>query len=246
VREINYIEVKEVSSTNDHLKKIAIEEELPEGFIVIAKNQTNGKGQSGNFWESEPGKNLTFSILLRPKYINAQNMFLISKAVSLGIIDYLNSLEKCFKIKWPNDIYYCNKKLGGILIENQLIGNKVNYSIVGIGINVNQKNFTSNAPNPISLKTIFKKDFNKFTLLEGIIKQITIWYEILADGWYDKINDAYFSHLFWDKGFHDFKSENNQFVAKIVSVDADGRITLKTTKGKCSSFYFKEIEFVIS
>lgn len=239
------VEVKEVSSSNDHLKKLTIEEELPEGFVVLANNQTNGRGLGKNTWESEAGKNLTFSLLLRPEFLKAEDMFLISKAISLGIIDYLNSLDRCFTIKWPNDIYYSNKKIGGILIENQLLGNKLSYSLIGIGLNLNQKIFHSSAPNPISLKTILKKNINKKECLNGILDQITIWYEMLDDGWFDKINQTYFNHLFRNIGYHDFSANGEAFIAKIKSVENDGQLMLKTRQGDQKKFYFKEVEFIL-
>lgn len=239
------VEIKEVSSSNDHLKKLTVEEEIPEGFVLLTNFQTNGRGLGKNSWESEAGKNLTFSLLLRPEFLKAEDMFLISKTISLGIIDYLNSLDRCFTIKWPNDIYYCNKKVGGILIENQLLGNKLNYSIVGVGINLNQEVFHSDAPNPISLKKILKKSINKTACLKGILDQITIWYEMLSDGHYDKINQLYFDNLFRNKGYHDYSANNHTFMAKIKAVHNDGQLVVKTQEGDEKQFYFKEVEFVL-
>jgi len=245
MKDLNYIEVKQIGSTNEYLKKITVEENLPEGFVVYTNNQTQGKGQGANLWESEPGKNLTFSILFRPVFLDPSEMFLISKAISLGIIDYLNFLDKCFTIKWPNDIYYCNKKVGGILIENQLLGNKINYSLVGIGINVNQKKFVSDAPNPISLLKILNKELNLHDSLKEILGQINIWYEMLTDGHYEKINERYFAHLFRNKGYHDFIANKNKFQASIETVDNDGKLNLKSKDGTIKSFYFKEVEFLL-
>jgi BirA family biotin operon repressor/biotin-[acetyl-CoA-carboxylase] ligase len=228
------------------LKKLTIEEELPEGFVVLANNQTQGRGIGKNTWESEAGKNLTFSLLLRPVFLKAEEMFMVSKAISLGIVDYLNSLDKCFTIKWPNDIYYCNKKMGGILIENQLLGNKLNYSLIGIGINLNQEIFHGTAPNPVALKTILKKDINKTECLNGILKQITIWYEILSDGWFEKINQTYFTHLYRNIGYHNFSAHGETFLAKIKSVENDGKLVLKTQQADQKEFYFKEVEFIFN
>ncbi|MBI9068569.1 MAG: biotin--[acetyl-CoA-carboxylase] ligase [Salinivirgaceae bacterium] len=239
------IELKQADSTNAYLKNLLSSEILPEGIVVLAKDQTNGKGQGANSWESEAKKNLTFSLLLKPEFLPADKMFLISKVVSLGIVDYLNSLNKKFTIKWPNDIYYLDKKIAGILIENQLLGNKLNYSIIGIGLNVNQELFYSDAPNPMSLKNIFHKEFNLPEMLANIISQINIWYEILQDGWFDKINDSYFNDLYRNTGFYDFTAENETFHAKIKSIEEDGQMVLKTTKGELRKFYFKEVEFVI-
>ena len=146
--------VSETLSTNELLKSIADKDSVAEGYTVVAVSQTAGRGQIGAFWESQPGQNLTFSLLLRPEFIKADQMFLVSKAISLGIVDYLNSFGEEFKIKWPNDIYYKDKKICGVLIENQLMGSNIVYSIIGIGLNINQKEFISDAPNPISLYNI--------------------------------------------------------------------------------------------
>ncbi len=242
---INIIEIKEVSSTNDHLKKLAVEDELPEGFVVLANHQKKGRGTGTNTWESESGKNLTFSLLLRPAFLKTDELFMVSKAVSLGIIDFLINQGKQFTIKWPNDIYYMDKKVGGILIENQLLGNKLDYVLVGIGLNVNQDVFKSNAPNPISLKIIFKKDFNRIETINKVLNQINIWYEMLCEGFFDKINESYFSHLYRNTDYHDFKVNDDIIHAKILSVDNDGRLNLKTPQGEFKSFYFKEVEFVM-
>ncbi|MGD9992018.1 MAG: biotin--[acetyl-CoA-carboxylase] ligase [Salinivirgaceae bacterium] len=242
---INIIQVKQVESTNDQLKKFIIEDDIPEGFVVVTDNQTGGKGQGTNTWESEPGKNLTLSLLLRPEFLEAEKMFLISKVVSLGIIDYLNTIRKCFSIKWPNDIYYRNKKVGGILIENQIQGNTIKYSVIGIGINVNQEKFLSDAPNPISLKTIFGKEIALHECLESVLQQIGIWYDLLADGFTDDINQRYFDHLFRNQDYHDFSANGEVFHACIKSVEADGQLVLKTPQGEIRRFYFKELEFVL-
>lgn len=242
---ISIIEVKELASSNDHMKKLVVEEGLPEGTVVLALHQKKGRGMGANSWESDKGKNLTFSLLLRPKFLQAQDMFLISKTISLGIVDYLNELDRNFSIKWPNDIYYKDKKICGILIENQLLGNKLNYSIIGIGININQEVFKSDAPNPISLLNIFNKKFNTTSCLNGVLKQISIWYGILSDGWANKINDAYFMHLYRNKGFHDYRSNGQVFQAQIKAVENDGKLMLKTPESEIKSFYFKEVEFIM-
>lgn len=242
---INYISVEQTPSTNDLLLKMLNDEALPEGFVVSTLNQSNGKGQAGNTWESAPEKNLTFSMLLRPEFLAAESMFMISKVVSLGIIDYLNNYDKRFTIKWPNDIYYMDKKVGGILIENQLIGNSIKLSVVGIGVNINQEKFNGDAPNPISIKTILNRELNIEHCMTGIINQITIWYELLRDGFNDRINESYFCHLYRNNGYFDFTDKEGQFHAKIKHVREDGQLVLKTPTGALRKYYFKEVEYVI-
>ncbi len=241
---ITLIELDSTNSTNEYLKKLTIEEEIYEGTVVLTREQLSGKGQHGNFWESEKGKNLTFSLLLKPS-LSADKMFLISKMVSLGIIDALQRFNKEFTIKWPNDIYYQNKKLGGILIENQIIGNKLGYSIIGIGINVNQSEFKSDAPNPISLNKIIGNEIEIYELFKTILDQISIWYEILKDGWHEKINESYEKHIYKRDGYHTFNANGNSLYAKIIGIADDGELLLKTAEGDKLGFYFKEVEFEI-
>ena len=127
--------------------------ELPHATVVSTYNQTAGRGQRGNSWESEPHKNLTFSVLLKPQHIIAREQFYISEIVSVAIVNTLRKyiIDQPIAIKWPNDIYVNDDKICGILIENTLSGYSISQSIAGIGININQQTFLSNAPNPISL-----------------------------------------------------------------------------------------------
>ena len=208
--QLNHIHIDETSSTNEYLKEILSDNNLLEGLAVVAKYQNSGKGQGENSWESECDKNLTFSLLLKPKFIEAEHMFMVSKIISLGIINYLNSLnpESIFTIKWPNDIYYNNKKLAGILIENSLWGSKLNYSIIGIGININQEVFISNAPNPISLKNIFGEEFNLNECLNAILEHINYWYNSLKNREFERINSTYLSNLYRKNGLFEYQTES--------------------------------------
>ncbi len=238
------IELKNTCSTNDYLLSQINTKELAEGTTVIATNQTKGKGQQNNIWFSEPGKNLTFSILLKPVSIDAENMFMISKAVSLGIVKYLNSLGKEFTIKWPNDIYYRDKKICGILIENRLLGAQLSHSVIGIGLNVNQTNWPIELPNAVSLKTIFANEFDLSICLKGIYESIMVWYNILLESDYNMIENEYYKNIYRKVGFHRYLANNIEFEAEIVNVSPDGNITLRKNDGSKEGFYFKEVEFI--
>lgn len=147
--------IEECASTNS-----AIERTAPHGFALMARRQTAGRGQRGNSWEAAPGLNITLSLMLRPHELPAARQFEVSEAVALGITDLL--LEQGLtevKVKWPNDIYVGDRKICGILIENSLSGNLIGHSIAGIGLNVNQTEFLSDAPNPVSLKQLTGKDY---------------------------------------------------------------------------------------
>jgi len=238
--------VKDIISTNVLMKELIWTTDLPEGFVVRTDFQTKGKGQGTNRWESAKGKNLLFSLLLRPEHIPIEEQFLISQLVSLGIIDSLRHLSQEagneFSVKWPNDIYWHNQKIGGILIENTWQGKKISTSVIGIGLNVNQKQFYSDAPNPVSLLQIFGKKFSRKALLKSILFAIEGYY-LNPDA--DKIRKNYHQALFRREGFHSFRSDNLIFDAEIVGVANDGKLILKDKTGKVSGYYFKEVEFII-
>lgn len=235
--------VSETLSTNELLKSIADREALPEGYTVVAVAQTAGRGQIGASWESQPGQNLTFSLLLRPDFLKAEKMFMISKVVSLAITDYLESTGGIFKIKWPNDIYHFDSKICGTLIENQLMGNQIVYSIVGIGLNVNQETFISDAPNPVSMFNIFDKKFDLTAELPKLLHQIDLWYQMLADGWEDKINETYLKRLYRKGETYDFVTPTGErFSGEIENVESNGLLTIDSD-GQKRKFWFKEVSF---
>jgi len=158
---VKIIRLPETKSTNSYAIELLKQDRPKEGSVVITDHQTHGKGTDTNTWESEKGKNLTFSLILYPA-LGADQQFILNKAISLGIYDFLISILPNHKvsIKWPNDLYIGDKKACGILIQNSVLGNKLEYMVAGIGLNVNQILFTSNAPNPISLKMASGLDYN--------------------------------------------------------------------------------------
>src|ERR1035437_2026424 len=168
--------IQETASTNELLWKMLRENTLAEGFVVRTDFQTSGKGQIGNLWESESGKNLLFSMALFPQKIRPDQQFLISQLVSVSIKKALDEYVDNITVKWPNDIYWKDKKLAGILIENSLQGNKIKTVVIGIGLNVNQKEFRSNAPNPVSLLQITHKRINRKQLLQQICRNLMEMY----------------------------------------------------------------------
>ena len=156
----NIIEIASVDSTNNYIKNLLTTERPSEGTIVLAHTQSAGRGQMGNIWASEPGKNLTVSYVFYPSFLEATKQFYLNMAVALAVKDCCELLlDDEVRIKWPNDIYYCDKKIAGILIENSISGSNLTSSIVGIGLNVNQAEFHPSLPNPSSLKLIKGKNF---------------------------------------------------------------------------------------
>lgn len=150
---VSILRLEEVDSTNTYVAKNVAE--LESATIVTTDNQTAGRGQRGNSWESEPGMNLTFTMLMRPEKFAAIRQFSLSEAVAVAIVDVIGEeLEIFTEIKWPNDIYWRDNKLAGILIEHAVMGSEIMHTIIGVGLNVNQTKFLSDAPNPISLRQI--------------------------------------------------------------------------------------------
>lgn len=240
--------VEETSSTNNMLASVA--SQFEHGTALAAHKQTAGRGQRGNHWESEPGKNLTFSILLYPRGIVAARQFEISQTVAISITKVLRSLlrtdEVC--VKWPNDIYYKDQKIGGILIENSLAGPFIAHSIVGIGINVNQLKFHSDAPNPVSMAQIAGHEFDIDQVLEYLVTQIVNdfdAYEELHDG--ASLSARYRFMLWRGDGYWPYRDNlsGDIFNARIAAVDPSGMLTLSTVTGSFRTFNFKEVSPVL-
>lgn len=231
--------IQSVNSTNILLAEMLRESDLLEGFVVCANFQTMGRGQQGNLWESGKNKNLLFSILLYPKHVSANEQFLISQAVSIGIKRVLDKYVENISIKWPNDIFWNDRKIAGILIENALQGNHIKHSIVGIGININQTEF-HNAPNAISLKQITGKSHSRTKILQEICESILNIYHSQSA---ETIRAEYMQMLYRKIGYFSYSTQNETFEAKIAQILPDGRLELQDRTGEKRNFYFKEIQF---
>ena len=241
---MDIIKVETTKSTNAYLKELANKQVVTEGTAVAASNQTEGKGQRGNSWESEAGKNITCSLLLYPSFLLTRQIFLLSEAVSLGVKETLNTYTEEITVKWPNDIYYNEQKIAGILIENELTGNEYNMSVVGIGLNINQEHFFSDAPNPVSLKQITGKDYDTETILKEMVKNIMNLYEKLKAGDAENIIQMYHEALYRKTGFHRYEDNDGIFNALINRVSDDGLLHLITDNNEERSYAFKEVRFL--
>lgn len=240
------IHIKETDSTNNFLRKeILLNNDLMEGTVVFSDFQTAGKGQRGNSWESEDGQNLLFSMVLYPTFLDANRQFIISQIVSLAITDILGKYTNGITIKWPNDIYWQKKKICGILIENDLMGETIKQSIIGIGLNINQKEFRSNAPNPVSLYQITEQEHKREDLLGDIIERTHHYYDKLRWGEEKEVKESYKKHLFRKEGYHFFSDGIHSFEAKIKEVEDSGLLVLEDRSGEERIFAFKEIQYIL-
>ena len=242
----NLISLVSVSSTNDYLRNLMEEQELPDGTVVIAAVQHRGKGYGQNVWISEKGQNLTFSLLLYPSFLSAENQFLISKAVSLGITDYLDSYLDMVSIKWPNDIFVGEKKICGILIENDLVGRQMKASLTGIGLNINQRDFPKRLPNPVSLSQLTGKKYSLKTEFNKLLEYLDERYFMLTSNHgAGKINNDYHEKLFRIKQMCKFRRGDEEFMCRIIGVNDYGQLILEDKHGTTKEYNFKEIEFVL-
>lgn len=228
--------IEQTNSTNTLLKELIAKGQEPD--FIYAGYQTAGRGQTGNSWESEKGKNLICSILLPPN----KNLYFLNIAVSVAIHRKISELGISeLGIKWPNDIYWKDKKLAGILLENAIIGNEVKYAIAGIGLNVNQTEFVSDAPNPVSLKQISGKEYAIDQLMQDLLDAIhTVLNEPEEAVW-----STYKAHLYRREGYWPFADQNSTFEAQIEDVLPSGEIVLKDPEGKERIYHFKQIRYVI-
>ena len=248
---VKFILLKETESTNTYAAKVA--EMLPSGTVIYTNNQLMGRGQRGNFWESAPGENLTFSYLLKDTGIKPHRQFFISEAVSLALVHALEEMAPDllgrFTIKWPNDIYYGDKKICGILIEHVLLGENIKHSVIGVGVNVNQEEFLSDAPNPISLKQITKMQYNVEDALKLVCSQIESHcnFAEMTDADFDNLHSEYLGNLYlYDAEYHPFDlPDGTRISAKIVDVEPEGFLHLEHSDGSQHSYAFKEVAFVL-
>jgi len=211
--------------------------------VVYADEQTAGRGQGSNHWESEPGKNLTFSVLVHPTMVPVMRQFLLSEAGALALWDVLGQYLGAddVKMKWPNDIYWKDKKISGTLIETRLGGGHVKDCVYGTGIDVNQEKFVSDAPNPVSMKQILGHDVDLKELLNKIIDSFKKYYAAIENGEYAAISELYHSGLYRAHGFHRYKDKDREFEAAIVEVEDSGNLILRDREGCIRSYAFKEV-----
>lgn len=239
------IELDALDSTNNYARGQVVPVEAVEGTVVLAREQSGGRGNGSNSWESEPGKNLTLSVHFKPQFLEPSKQFFLSMAVSLGVADFVGIYTENVSVKWPNDIYVGKQKIAGILIENIIMGNRLADSIAGIGININQEIFRSDAPNPVSLKQITGEEYDLQSSLEALLGCVFQWYDRLRSIPSEGIRSAYLSRLFRINEWADFKSEGRVFSGRITGISDYGSLQIQTPDLQLLSFAFKEVEFIL-
>ncbi len=239
------IKVGETDSTNRLLRDYRGEEGRLM-TVAVADYQTAGRGQGGNTWESARGQNLLFSVKVGPKGLAARRQFVMLEAGALAVRDALRHYANGFTVKWPNDVYWRDMKISGTLSECTVAKGLVSGCILGIGINVNQQEFTGGAPNPVSLANILEREASRDELLGLFIDGFRGSLGMIDAGRYDEIHARYAASLYRREGFHAYRDATGGFMAAIERVEPDGRFVLRRADGSESGYLFKEVEYVIS
>lgn len=241
-----HIHLPETESTNLYAKTIDSKNCIT---LITTDHQTAGRGQRGNTWEAEKGKNLLFSLVLQPHNIPSSQQFIICELISVAICKSLSSYIPDIHIKWPNDIYYKDFKLCGILIEHDIEGMNLSRSIIGVGINVNQAKFISNAPNPISLRQILGHEVERESLLDEIVanfKELYTQYTSTIPTLDRKTLHTHYTTLLYRKDITaTYFDTQGHFSAILRTVELDGRLILEDTQRGSRSFLFKEVSYVL-
>lgn len=239
------IYIPQTISTNVSLAEICSKGYTENLTSVYSSFQTDGRGQRGNKWESEDGKNLLFSFVIFPNGLPAREHFILLQITALALFDTLSEYTDGISIKWPNDIYWMDRKICGTLIENDLSGMNIERSISGTGVNLNQKIFRSDAPNPVSLSQITGQEYDIESVLHKIMNSASIYHRMYENGESDIIRKKYFEAIYRKDGFYMYKDDNGTFDATIEDIEKDGRLVLKDREGRVRKYLFKEVSYII-
>lgn len=236
------IYLPQCDSTNRFAQEFIIKNSATEGTVVITDCQTHGQGQRGNSWEAAPGQNITLSLILKPGFLLAQNQFDLNICISLAVLDFAQIfLARNLKLKWPNDLYYGNKKIGGILIQNSLSGQNIQHAVIGIGLNINQDSFSIATASSFSLIT--GKNFALNLLIERLLESIEARYLQLKNGDYTRLRFTYLENLYRYQELNRYLINGNTVEGIIIGVSEAGQLGLRINES-IKYFGFKEIAFV--
>ena len=231
-----------VDSTNNYAANLLKSGKAKSGTVILADEQTNGRGQRGETWQSEPGMNLQFSIIWIPENLSISNQKYLNFAVSLGLIRFLEKKGIEAKIKWPNDILVKNKKICGVLIENQIQGIRIASSIIGIGLNVNQVNFEKFSAT--SVRNELNQNHPTQEVLDGLIFILNTEFKAVTAANLDFIEKQYYERLLGYKSQQKFCDDQGEFTGEILGVDANGNLQV-FKNGIIRSYGIKELRFIL-
>lgn len=237
-----FVFMPQCQSTNSEAIGMCSNKAVMEGTVIVTDHQLAGRGQRGNTWQSDEGKNLTFSVILNPTFLRLQDQFLLSIITSLAINDFLDALGVNSKIKWPNDVMVGEKKICGILVENQVNGNKLTNSIIGIGLNVNQEHLPIGTAT--SVKQITSKEYDLSILLTSLLEKLEARYLMLRSGNHSTLITRYESLMYWKGEEHSFSANGLNFRGEICGVDSNsGQLCIRTTD-ETIQFGIKQVTYL--
>ncbi len=229
-----------ICSTNDHAMSLLRSSSLPEGTVIYAVDQYGGRGQRGNTWQSEAGKNCTMSIVLQPKWAGNDTQFFFNKAMALAVSSTLQSWLPSAKLKWPNDIFVEDRKIAGILIENLFSGQRLKHSVVGIGVNVNQSSFGPGLKSATSMRNEMGKEIELQPFIQQLCQQVEWQYMRFQQGSFAAIQSDYLGNLYRLEEDHYYQTKEGRVLARIIDVNAQGQLVLQSNSGQ-RCYNFKEV-----
>ncbi len=239
----NMVYLPTCHSTNDIASEKIQNAAAIDGTIVITDHQTSGRGQRGNSWEAAPGENITMSLILEPRFLHPSEQFNLNIAVSNGICDFFRNrgIEKV-SVKWPNDIYINDRKIGGVLIESTISGSQISYSVIGIGLNINQSAFDSERATSLVLESE-----SLFYPLEGLVEELCLHLETayleLKEGRAETHRMRYLNNLYRYGVPSRFRDSSGEFPGRITGVDAYGRLLVEGGSSE-TGYDIKEITYL--
>lgn len=233
-----------IDSTNDYAISLLSKSNPNEGTVIWASYQSQGRGQIGSNWCSDQGDNLLMSVIIHPRFLLASQQFALNIVASLAIREALISYGIEAKIKWPNDIYIGDRKICGLLVQNILTGKTIKSSVIGIGLNVNQQEFSPDIPNPTSLLRELDRVFDIGTVKAEVCAQLQYQYHALQDEGYDHLKKVYMKHLYRLGRSHKYMIDGSPMEAQIIDIDEQGKLLLEID-GALRSFHFREMKFIM-
>lgn len=238
----NIIHLPKCHSTNTLAAELLSWGNVQEGTIIVADHQTAGRGQRGSTWESEPGLNLTFSLILKPTFLAPNEQFFLTIVSSLAVQAVIRAETSSCKVKWPNDLYAGERKICGMLIENTVRGSRIDSAVIGIGLNVNQQAFTN--PGAVSLRQLTGQVYDLSRLLDLLAQQLEAKYLLLKAGGHSQLKSAYLENLFGLGTERDFEDAEGVFRGKINGVTGQGQLLIEKTSGQLCTYAFKQVRFL--
>ncbi len=241
---VHILKFESLDSTNNYAMNLLKEGKASNLDCIWALQQTKGRGQRGNTWESDAGKNLTFSLICFPAALEAAQGFYLSMAVSLAALEFIRMYSQAVMIKWPNDIYLKGRKTGGILIENTIEGPYIKASVLGMGLNINQKHFSGDLPHATSLASVCGKELDLEQALGEISGYLVKQLRRIDQGEYESLRHDYKANLLGMGENMEYRDKKGIFFGMITGVEESGRLVIMDTEGTIRKYYFQEVEWI--